>query len=75
MGQVRRLPGCRCWPFFVIDIPVNAEGQGPVSVSDAVKIIYEVWDRNHDTKGQFENLNDAIDLAVEMSSNFYERNP
>ena len=55
------------WWFFVIDIPVDAEGNGPVTVAEASKIVYEVWDREFNTHGSFPYLRDAVALAVQLN--------
>jgi hypothetical protein len=31
-------------PYFVIEFPVNAEGNGPASSDDVDKVLYEIWD-------------------------------
>lgn len=63
----------RQWPYFVIAMPINAEGQGPVSHTDAVMIEYEVWDWNYDTHGVYQNLFDAINQAMKLSLNHLKK--
>lgn len=55
----------RRWPFYPIEMPVTADGQGPATVgADAAKITYEVWDRLYNSHGSFDNLPDAINEAM-----------
>jgi hypothetical protein len=56
------------WWHFPIEMPLDANGDGPATVGvDAVKITYEVWDRLLVTHGSFDNLPDAIDAAMLMN--------
>lgn len=31
-------------PYFVIEFPVNAEGNGPATSDEVDKVLYEIWD-------------------------------
>lgn len=66
---ILNLPNVRQWWHYPIQMPVNAEGQGPVSISEATDILYEVWDRSLQSHDSFDNLPDAINDA--MRRNFH----
>lgn len=60
----------RTWPYYPIEMPVTKDGQGPASVEkgEAHEITYEVWSRDFvETLGPFDNLPDAINLAITLS--------
>lgn len=54
-------------PFYVIDIPINAEGKGPCTVEEATSIIYEVWDHSTLAHGSYDLLSDAIRHADRLN--------
>ena len=59
---------CRQWPFYPIEMPLTASGNGPATVGfDAEKITYEVWDQVYNTHACFDNLPDAINEAMRLS--------
>ena len=60
---------CRHWLYYPIEMPVNKDGQGPATIGvDAVKMTYEVWDIGLlSTHGSFDNLPDAINLAMKLT--------
>lgn len=58
----------REWPFYPIEMPLDAYGQGPAKVGeDAARITYEVWDGVYDSHGSFDVLSDAINEAMRLS--------
>ena len=57
---------CREWFYYPIEMPLDADGNGPASHKEAVKIVYEVWDRCCDTFGSYEHLSDAINEAMRL---------
>lgn len=62
-------PDIRQWPFYPIEMPLTAKGDGPAKVGrDAVKITYEVWDRACKSHASCDNLPDAINEAIRLSS-------
>jgi len=59
---------CRDWPFYVIEMPITKDHEGPAKIGvDAVSICYEVWDKLYRTHGSHDNLPDAINEAIERS--------
>lgn len=62
-------------PYFVMDIPVNENGDGPTSIIEAHEILYQVWDlRTFDTVSKpNENLgvNDAAMKAHKLNVDFF----
>ena len=59
---------CREWFYYPIEMPLDADGNGPASHKEAVKIVYEVWDRCCDTFGSYEHLSDAINEAMRLNA-------
>lgn len=53
--------------YFPIVMPINADGHGPVDISEAVKLTWEVWDQELTTHASFDYLADAIDKANELN--------
>lgn len=66
---IERQPDCRQWWHYPIQMPVNAEGQGPVPIAEATGILYEVWDKNLQSHDSFDNLPDAINDAMRRNRN------
>lgn len=52
----------RTWYYYPIEIPLNAYEDGPVTISEAIRIVYEVWDQEFVSHGTFDSLLDAIEL-------------
>jgi len=59
---------CHKWEHFVIEIPIDLKGQGPVSVTEADSIKYEVWDGAFKTHVRFDFLSDAINHALKLNA-------
>lgn len=58
---------CRKWAYYVIEMPVTSDGQGPATVGvDAASMTYEVWDVEFYTWFSYDNLPDAINLAMNL---------
>lgn len=58
----------RTWPFFPIEMPITAEGEGPATIGDdASKITYEVWDHFCNSYGSHDYLPDAINQALTLT--------
>lgn len=57
--------------YFPIIMPVDAQGHGPASVEDAVKITFEVWDHYLTSYGSYEYLLDAIEKAEELNREYH----
>lgn len=53
--------------YFVVEMPVNSEGQGPVSLQEAATIQYGVWDRYFQEHHSFGNLPEAIHKCNQMN--------
>lgn len=68
-GNVQELPdNIRIWSHFPIQMPLNADGEGPAAVGDdAVDIAYEVWDQVLTSHNTFGNLADAINCAMRLT--------
>ena len=65
----------RRWYWYVIPMPVNSEGKGPVSVKESVAIWYQVWNQRYETSGfDYEYLPDAINKAIELNMNHKKEN-
>lgn len=59
----------RQWWHFPIEMPLTDDGNGPALVgSDAVKISYEVWDRENVSYGSYDYLSDAINESMRLNS-------
>lgn len=59
---------CRAWDFYPIEMPLTKDGNGPATVGvDADKVTYEVWDYDYTSHGSFDNLPDAINLAIKLT--------
>lgn len=58
---------CRTWPFYVIEMPLTAEGQGPASIKEADSVTYEVWDHFCNSHGSHKYLPDAINQALQLT--------
>jgi hypothetical protein len=66
----------RTWPFYVIEIPLNIEGQGPATVGfDAVDMTYEVWDHFCNSYGSHPYLPDAINQALKLTKELLADEP
>lgn len=63
---------CRKRWYFVISVPYNADGQGPVSYSECNVVRYEVWDQCCDTFGSFDYLPDAINYCEDLNEVYSE---
>ncbi|MBB3990308.1 hypothetical protein GGR19_001722 [Croceicoccus naphthovorans] len=64
-----RLPkDVRAWPHFVITVPVTAKGEGPATLAEADRLTWEVWDWSFETHGVFDNLPDALNLAIHLNT-------
>ena len=55
------------WHYYVVDIPMNDQGDGPVSIREATQISYQVWDVNMIKIREFEFLFQAIEEAVRLN--------
>lgn len=62
------------WYYYPVPMPIDEEGNGPCYYRDMYKMMYEVWDRLHNTYGSFEYLPDAIDLAIKLNKEYWEKN-
>lgn len=56
-----KLPKAREQMYYVIVMPLNAEGNGPCSIPEAVELDYQVWDQTCTTFSSNKYLPDAID--------------
>lgn len=57
--------------YNVIDMPVDSHGNGPVSIQEAYRVIYEVWDPFCNTMGSSVKLSEMISLAEELNEKFW----
>ena len=58
----------RQWAYYPIEMPVTKEGFGPAILGiDAERMTYEVWDKCYTTHASFDNLPDAINLAMKLT--------
>lgn len=60
------------WPFYVITMPLNADGMGPCEIKGASKISFEVWDRFLSTHSSHEFLRDAISEAITLNNELFK---
>lgn len=52
----------RLGKYFIIEMPVNEDGNGPEMDPDkVVKIYYEIWDENYLTHGSYDSREEAED--------------
>lgn len=57
----------RDWYYYPIVIPL-VKGQGPATSEECDEITYEVWDRDFNVYGSYENLYCAINKALELNN-------
>lgn len=58
------------WRYKVIPMPLDAERQGPVGMTECTEMRYEVWDDVCDRHYASEFLADAIQEAVRLNNEF-----
>lgn len=63
-------PDINQWYYYPIEMPIDAEGNGPCKIDEAASITYEVWDRGHRTHSSHDNLPAAINAAMRL--NFHD---
>lgn len=34
-----------CGPFYYMPMPINADGNGPASPDETIRVLHEVWDQ------------------------------
>ena len=61
---------CRTWPFFPIVMPTK-DGRGPASDVECDQITWEVWDIVLRSHASFDNMPDAINLAMKMTNDLF----
>lgn len=75
--HIEGIPDVSSWMFIPIVMPLAGDGTGPATIGkDATKLTYEVWDRNCKCHGSYENLLEAVEHALKLSSEyaaFFER--
>lgn len=55
-------------PFIVIDMPLNADGEGPEMNQLLVRrIVYEIWDSNNATIRRYNSLKKAERVCHKMN--------
>lgn len=56
------------WPYFVIEMPLDENGNGPCELNKCTEIKYEVWDRVCNTVGDgYKSLAEAIKSAMVLN--------
>lgn len=50
-------------PFFAIPMPVDKDGNGPVTDGSEARIVWEVWDATNRTVSVHENKRRAVEAA------------
>jgi hypothetical protein len=71
--QIRQLEGglplnMAQWPFYPVDVPLNQDGEGPVSIREAVKISYQVWDAVTFLEvATFDTPREALESAMKLT--------
>ena len=66
---------CRDWFWYVVPMPLDKKGRGPVTESECCKIIYQVWNKLYLSYEQdFEYLPDAINKALELNKEHMKEN-
>lgn len=70
METVTLPKGVRNRWFYVIVMPLTADGNGPASEENGEirKLTWEVWNQFCDVFGSFDCLPDAIDKAEELNA-------
>lgn len=53
--------------YYPIVMPVDSMGNGPVEMSDASEILWEVWDDNCEVHGVYKSLPEAEARAEELN--------
>ena len=56
--------------YFPIIMPLNAKGQGPCTIPEAVEIKFCVWDQTAANFGDYDYLSDAIDEANRLNEEY-----
>ncbi len=51
-------------PYFAIPMPVNENGEGPVTDGTHARIIWQVWDDCNCTVSEHETQHDAVEAAA-----------
>ena len=63
----------RTWFYFPIYMPLDKNGNGPETRPERVrKETWEVWDACLETYDSFDNLYDAINLAMKLNKKLVE---
>ena len=63
----------RTWFYFPIYMPLDKNGNGPETRPERVrKETWEVWDACCETYDSFDNLYDAINLAMKLNQKLLE---
>ena len=63
----------RTWFYFPIYMPLDKNGNGPETRPERVrKETWEVWDACCETYSSFDNLYDAINLAMKLNQKLLE---
>ena len=58
--------------YFVLVMPVDANGHGPANMFDAVELTWEVWDQELNSWSSHEILNDAIQTCEALNEEYYK---
>lgn len=57
----------KVWYYYPIDIPLNHQGDGPVSYKECTSVSYEVWDQSANLISTHESLLEAAEEASRLN--------
>lgn len=58
--------------YYVIPMPINAGGQGPADLHEAVELTWEIWTQELSSVASFEFLPDAIQRCEELNAEYHK---
>lgn len=56
--------------FYVVEIPLDKDGNGPADSDQTISIVYEVWDQTFASQAQFMLRDDALRWALKLNEGF-----
>lgn len=60
------------FPVFVVEMPIDEDGNGPVDLEDAAEVIYLVWDQTYQEISQSSYREGAQDVADVYNEMYYD---
>jgi hypothetical protein len=55
-------------PYFVIQMPLNTNGEGPAGEHETVRVVYQIWDSCNMTVEEFTSPFDANRRCSELNT-------